>query len=302
MLVRMTWWCTGVRWHPEGGPALGWYAAGREPRESALAYGAALAFRARGGRVCLGVWRGGRRTPCPAGAGVAGRGTRGQCEECARVDRAHSVAADTFADDPRPYHVYVAWFGPGVVKVGITGVARGGTRLLEQGALAYSWLGRGPLMAARRTEELLRTALGVPDRIPYARKRALRARLPSPAERARELAELHRTASGLGGWPDSLDRLPYACVDHAGAFGLAGEPAEVTGVVSELVDGGVVAGTLVGAAGPDLHLEVRRGQGSGGVVVVDGRVLSGWRLEAVEGAAEVTVPVRGIPAVQGGLF
>ncbi|MFI8927308.1 DUF2797 domain-containing protein [Streptomyces sp. NPDC053474] len=298
MLGRMTWWCTGVRWHAEGRPALGWYAPGREPRESAPEYGAVLAFRARGGRRCLGVWRGGRWTPCPVGAGVAARATRAQCEECARVDRAHSVAADTFADDPRPYHVYVAWFGPGVVKVGITRVARGGTRLLEQGAVAYSWLGRGPLMAARRAEELLRTALGVPDRIPYARKRALRARLPSPAERARELAELHRRASGLGGWPESLERLPYGCVDHGEVFGAV----EATGVVSELVDGGVVAGTLVGAAGPDLHLEVREGVGRGGVVVVDGRVLSGWRLDAVAEGVGVTVPVRGIPAVQGGLF
>ncbi|WP_190140181.1 DUF2797 domain-containing protein [Streptomyces longispororuber] len=302
----MTWWCTGVRWQAEGRPALGWYGPGRGQRESVVAYGSALAFRARGERRCLGVWRGGRWTPCPAGATVAGRATRGQCEECARVDRAHSVAADTFADDPRPYHVYVAWFGPGLVKVGITGVARGGARLLEQGAVAYCRLGRGPLMAARRTEELLRVALGVPDRIPYARKRALRARLPERAERARELAELHRRASGLGGWPDSLERLPCDVVDHAEVFGLGDGGVDVAGVVGELVDGGVVAGTLVAAAGPDLHLAVR----GGGSVVLDGRVLSGWRLEALDGGegegsgsgSGVTVPVRAIPAVQGGLF
>ncbi|MFD9904677.1 DUF2797 domain-containing protein [Streptomyces sp. NPDC059063] len=303
----MTWWCTGVRWHAEGRPVLCWYAPERGPRESPLVYGTALAFRARGGRRCLGVWRGGRWTPCPRGAGVAGRATRAQCEECARMDRAHSVAADTFADDPRPYHVYVAWFGPGRVKVGITGVARGGARLLEQGAMAFSWLGRGPLMAARRTEELLRTALGVPDRVPYAEKRALRARLPGAEARAREVADVHRKAVGLAGWPESLERLPCEVVDHAGWFGLDGIAAAggVTGVVGELTDGGVVAGTLAGAAGPDLHV--------GGGLVVDGRLLGGWRLEALgeetsggqvlrEGAAGVTVPVREIPAVQGGLF
>ncbi|MEI5099039.1 DUF2797 domain-containing protein [Streptomyces sp. PmtG] len=311
----MTWWCTGVRWHIERGPALGWYADGRGERESALVRGAALAFRARGERRCAGVWRGGRRTPCPVGAGVPGRATRAQCEECARVDRAHSVAADTFADDPRPYHVYVAWFGPGLVKVGITGVARGGTRLLEQGAVAFSWLGRGPLMAARRTEELLRTALGVPDRIPYARKRALRARLPDAAARARELAELHRRAVGLDGWPESLERLPCAVVDHAEVFGLDGMAA-AGGVVSELVDGGVVAGTLVGVAGADVYLAVREeregreGVGSSGLLVLDGRLMGGWRLEAageLEAGGELgvtvpVVPVREISAVQGGLF
>ncbi|MGA4840920.1 DUF2797 domain-containing protein [Streptomyces sp. G45] len=304
----MTWWCTGVRWHAAGGPALCWYAHGRDPRESPLVYGTALAFRARGERRCLGVWRGGRRTPCPHGAGVPGRATRAQCEECARVDRAHSVAADTFADDPRPYHVYVAWFGPGLVKVGITGVVRGGVRLLEQGAVAFSWLGRGPLMAARRAEELLRTALGVPDRVPYGDKRAQRARLPGADERAAEVARVHGDALGLAGWPESLERLPCRVVDHAERFGIDGVVAAggVTGVVGELTDGGAVVGTLVGAAGPDLHL-------SGGLVV-DSRLLAGWRLEAWgdagaggEGAgararAGVTVPVREIPAVQGGLF
>lgn len=86
---------------------------GEGERESPLAFGDVLAFRAVGGRRCLGVWRGGRRTPCPAAAVLSGRGTRAQCAECAGIDRAHSVAADTMADDPRPYHVYLAWFGSG---------------------------------------------------------------------------------------------------------------------------------------------------------------------------------------------
>ncbi|EPH43796.1 DUF2797 domain-containing protein [Streptomyces aurantiacus] len=305
----MTWWCTGVRWRAGGGPVLGWYAPGRGERESPLVFGGAVAFRVRGGRRCLGVRRGGRWTECPAGAAVPGRVTRAQCEECARVDRAHSVAADTFADDPRPYHVYVAWFGPGLVKVGITGVARGGARLLEQGAVAYTWLGRGPLMAARRTEELLRTALGVPDRIPYARKRALRARLPDAAERAAELAGLHRKAAALGGRPESLEWLAPEVVDHGEVFGLAAlgrfdGSAGPGRVVGELTDGGLVAGTLVAAAGPDLHLAVG-GPGSERGLVIDSRLMSGWRLEGAsdgESRPEVTVPVREIPVVQGGLF
>ncbi|ARX84714.1 hypothetical protein SMD44_04166 [Streptomyces alboflavus] len=308
----MTWWCTGVRWRVGDGPVLGWYAPGRGERESPLVFGGVVAFRVRGGRRCLGVWRGGRWTACPVGAAVAGRVTRAQCEECARVDRAHSVAADTFADDPRPYHVYVAWFGHGLVKVGITGVARGGARLLEQGAVAYTWLGQGPLMAARRAEELLRTALGVPDRIPYERKRALRARLPGVAERAGELAEVHRRAAALGDWPESLERLPCEVVDHGEVFGLEaiGGFGSAGRVVDELTDGGVVAGELVAAAGPDLYVAVGvSGQG----VVIDSRLMSGWRLGGLDGMGEaggagdgewsgVTVPVRGMPVVQGGLF
>lgn len=338
-VLDMTWWCTGVRWRVGGGPALGWYGEGKGERESPLAFGDVLAFRAVGGRRCLGVWRSGRRTPCPAGAVLSGRGTRAQCAECAGIDRAHSVAADTMADDPRPYHVYLAWFGSGMVKVGITGVGRGSARLLEQGAVAFTWLGRGPLMAARRTEELLRSALGVPDRIPYAQKRAVRAALPPAGERAAELVTAHATAVALAGWPESLERLPCEVVDHAEIFGIEGGTGTGSGtgagtegavgagrlggvgvVVSELVEGGVVIGTLVAAAGPDLHLVERTGPppiersrelAEARRLVVDTRLLGGWQLEALgkaeRAAADVvsSVPVKPVKeasALQGGLF
>jgi hypothetical protein len=240
------------------------------------------------------------------GAAVSGRSSGARCEECARLERAHSVAADTIADDPRPYHVYLAWFGPGMVKVGITGVERGSARLLEQGAVTFSWLGRGPLMAARRAEELLRAALRVPDRIPYAEKRAVRAALPGVGARVVEIAELHARAGRLDGWPESLERAPFQPVDHTEVFGLAGlAPAD--GVVGELIAGGVVSGELLAAAGPDVHLATDRG-----VVVLDTRLLPGWELTAVTGAdgdGRVTVPVRELRAgagswggVQDGLF
>lgn len=245
---------------------------------------------------------------------MSGRSTGARCEECARLDRAHSVAADTIADDPRPYHVYLAWFGPGMTKVGITALERGSARLLEQGAVVFSWLGAGPLMAARRTEELLRAALGVPDRIPYADKRAVRAALPgSAAERAVEVEELHARAVGLGGWPESLERASCQVVDHVGVFGLTGltgltGPAPALGAVSELVAGGVVGGELVAAAGPDLHLAVEDGRGNGrGVVVLDTRLMTGWELVPV-GSGGLTVPVREFKGskesagVQDGLF
>ncbi|MDI3423640.1 DUF2797 domain-containing protein [Streptomyces luteolus] len=307
----MAWACAGVRW-VEGRPELRWFGVGRGERGSVLGFGLELAFVARGVRCCVGVWRAGRRTPCPTGAEVPGRGTRDQCAECARIDRSFSVAADTNAGDQRPYAVYLAWFGPGLLKVGITGVRRGPARLQEQGAVAFAWLGRGPLMAARRAEELLGAALKVPDRIPYARKRAARFVLPPLDARVAELRDCHARAVALTGWPESLERMEFEPVDQSGVFGLDGM-GEASGVrvVRELVDGGGVAGRLVGAAGPDLCLRPRDG---GGTVVVDGRLLSGWQLVAVdaegpEGAAGVSVPVDPLVArdgesggVQGGLF
>ncbi|MFK0023334.1 DUF2797 domain-containing protein [Streptomyces sp. NPDC090798] len=276
--MAQTWRCSGLRWSADG-PVLMWGGG----RGSALSWGKRVAFGVvdEGVRTCVGA----RGNACPVRAVVSGRSAGARCEECARLDRAHSVAADTMADDPRPYHVYLAWFGPGMVKVGITGVARGSARLLEQGAVVFSWLGQGPLMAARRTEELLRAALRVPDRIPYAEKRAVRAALPGPGERLEEIRDLHARVMELEGWPESLERAPFQAVDHTEVFGLEGLPPAV-GVVRELVAGGVVSGELVAAAGPDLHLATGRG-----VVVVDTRLMTGWELTAVRGE-QLTVPVR----------
>ncbi|MFJ3494882.1 DUF2797 domain-containing protein [Streptomyces sp. NPDC086091] len=269
------WRCAGLRWSARG-PELAWDGGPR----SALTWGKRVAFGVAdgGGRRCVGA----RGHPCPVRAAVSARTAGARCEECGRLDRAHSVAADGIADDPRPYRVYLAWFGPGLVKVGITGVGRGPDRLLEQGAVSFSWLGTGPLMAARRTEELLRAALRVPDRIPYGVKRAVRAGLPpGEAERAAEIRELHARAVRLDGWPETLAREPFRPVDHLDAFGLAGTPAAVA-EVTELVPGGRVGGDLVAAAGPDLHLSTARG-----VVVLDTRLLRGWELvpARAEGAA-----------------
>ncbi|MBV2356868.1 DUF2797 domain-containing protein [Streptomyces sp. J2-1] len=285
-----TWTSAGLRWSPDAIPALTWGGG----RRSVLVWGQRVGFGVAdgGGRRCVGA----KGNVCPVRAGVSGRGTGARCEECARLDRAHSVAADTLADDPRPYRVYLAWFGPGLLKVGITARERGAVRLLEQGAVCFTWLGTGPLMAARRTEELLRAALGIPDRIPYAQKRAVRAELP-PAEeqRARELRELHARAVLLGNWPESLEPAPCQPVDHVRAFGLHSASASAsasdrpTGDVLELVPGGIVTGTLAAAAGPDLHLAVE----GRGVLVLDTRLMAGWDLVPLDAAnREFTVPVK----------
>ncbi|MER7516950.1 DUF2797 domain-containing protein [Streptomyces sp. NPDC126499] len=273
----MVWRSGGISWRG-GAPALRWEGG----RLSALSPGRDIAFRAVGERRCVGA----RGNPCPLAAVVPGRGTGSRCADCARLDRAHSVAADTLADDPRPYRVYLAWFGPAMVKVGITAEQRGDARLLEQGAVAFSWLGRGPLMAARRTEEVLRHALAVPDRIPYARKRAVRHVLPPVEERAREVRELYGRAVGVGVWAETLEVLPCRVHDHVDVFGIGDLPA-YDGSVVELVSGGVVAGRLLAAAGPDLHLLDPGGRH----LALDTRLMSGWVLEAAPAGHAVTVPV-----------
>ncbi|MEW1673499.1 DUF2797 domain-containing protein [Streptomyces noursei] len=311
------WRCTGPRWSgggpvagPEGrfGQRLGWYCAERDAeRVSLLPPGKALAFAAVGERRCLGVRRAGRWLVCPYGAVLDGVGVKDQCPRCAQLDRSRSVAADTMADDPRPYGVYLAYFGPELVKVGITAAERGAARLVEQGAVAYAWLGRGPLMAARRAEAVLGSALGVPDRFAKEAKRAARGALPPVAERAAALAELHRAARELAGWPESLEPVEFACADHSELFGLARVPAGGVVELGGLTAGAEVVGEVVAGAGADVYLRLRSdgadgeggAAGAGGpVAVLDARMLSGWVLEAARGRV-TTVPVRRVPEAGG---
>lgn len=134
--MAQTWRCSGLRWS-DGGPVLIWGGG----RGSALSWGKRVAFGVvdEGIRTCVGA----RGNACPVWAVVSGRSAGARCEECARLDRAHSVAADTMADDPRPYRVYLAWFGPGLVKVGITGVARGRRGCWSRGPSSSAGSGRG---------------------------------------------------------------------------------------------------------------------------------------------------------------
>ncbi|MFC9235799.1 DUF2797 domain-containing protein [Streptomyces decoyicus] len=296
---------------------------------SMLPAGKVLAFAAQGERRCLGVWRAGRRLVCPYGAVLDGASARDQCARCAQLDRSRSVAADTMADDPRPYGVYLAYFGPGLLKVGITAAERGPARLVEQGAVAYAWLGRGPLMAARRAEALLGSALGVPDRFAKAAKRAARGALPPAPDRVAELEQLHCATQELADWPETLQPVEFACADHTELFGLdriPGEVAELGGMTA----GAEIVGEVLTGVGSDVYLRLATGgegegaeaeavgaegaglgrdggssraggagpvgvagRGGGGVAVMDARMLSGWVLGAAVGRV-TTVPVRAV--------
>ncbi|WP_434099426.1 DUF2797 domain-containing protein [Streptomyces platensis] len=249
---------------------------------SLLPAGKRLAFAARGERLCLGVWRAGRWITCPYGAVLDGAGARDQCARCAQLDRSRSVAADTMADDPRPYGVYLAYFGPGLLKVGITAAERGPARLVEQGAVAYAWLGRGPLMAARRAEALLGSALAVPDRFTKAAKRAARGALPPVPERAAELAQLHRTARGLAGWPETLEPVEFVCADHSELFGLDRIPGEVV-ELGGMTAGAEIVGEVLTGVGADVYLRLA---GEGDVVGVGERGVVGGAGGGANGGGE----------------
>jgi hypothetical protein len=268
------WRCTGLRWQ-EGAPVWGWWHPGRGERSSPLALGGriGLALAADAQRRCLGVRRNGRRTPCPSEAVLPYEARRDQCGVCSALDRSSSVAADTMADDPRPYAVYLAYFGPGLLKVGITSVARGPARLLEQGAVCFTFLGEGPLMTARRTEAVLGAALRVPDRVHSSAKRAALTVLPPPEERAAGLCTLYASVEAIRDrLPDSLRPRPLEVVDHAAVFGLDPAPPAPAGEITAFEPGGAVSGQVRVVAGHDLLVDTCAGK----TLLLDARLTCGW--------------------------
>ncbi|WP_431952728.1 DUF2797 domain-containing protein [Actinacidiphila sp. bgisy167] len=287
------WRCTGLRW-VSGGPAWTWWHPRHGDRRSPVRRGEALALAVEphAVRQCAGVWRSGRWTPCPRAAELPPQARRDQCEQCAALDRSRSVAADTLLDDPRPFAVYLAWFGPGLGKVGITAAERGSARLLEQAAICFTFIGHGPLMAARRAEAVLGSALGIPDRVSSSAKRAARVALPPAAVREAELRTLHEAAAAVPDWQDTLTATGFRPVDHAAVFGVEPDPPRATAVVTGLASGSALTGTVAAVAGGDVYLRAA-GQ-SGGVLLLDTRLVPGWPLTA-SAAGLPAPPVQAVP-------
>jgi hypothetical protein len=293
------WRAAGLAWG-EGAAALEWYAPGGVPRSSPLGLGADLAFTVGADRRCIGVRRAGRRHGCPLAAPLATAARSAQCPACQAADRADSIAADTRLHDPRPFNVYLAHHG-GVVKVGITAAERGETRLLEQGALASTVISCGTLTAARRVENLLGSALGLPDRVSAARKRAARGHPGTAAGRAADLlAAAERTLSLT--WPQGQLRCEARVADHAAVYGLPAEGLRPAAVMLPPTPGCVITGRIACRIGADLYLDT-----APGLVLLDTRLLAGWTLGRAEPGAALTAPLEtlaacGHPGDQGALF
>ncbi|WP_078856573.1 DUF2797 domain-containing protein [Streptomyces sp. NBRC 109706] len=295
------WRTLGVGWR-DGAAGWEWAGPGGVARSSPLPVGAELAFTVGADRRCVGVWRSGRQLACPTAALIdpAARGAR--CASCQTLDRSHSVATDTGLDDPRPFTVYLAHHGS-VVKVGITAVERGASRLLEQGALASTVLSTGPLPAARRCEHLLGAALGLPDRVTAARKRAARLR-PAPAdERAAALLATTERAHRLPGWPDGQARREPAVVDHTAAYPLPADGLRPASAVAPLAPGHVLTGTVRCRIGGDVYLAAPGGR----LVLLDTRLLAGWALAPAPPDAGFSAPLAPVehreqPEDQAALF
>ncbi|MFD7984574.1 DUF2797 domain-containing protein [Kitasatospora indigofera] len=267
------WTATGLRWQ-DGRPVLTARNGGRE-HARAVASGARVGWLVGGPRRCTGVRTSGGHRPCPFGAVVEAAGKAVQCQSCQDADPGLALARDQVLDNGRTYRLYLAWFGPGVVKVGITAEQRGTTRLLEQAALGWTFVGRGPLPGVRRAELTVAQAGLARERLTTRTKSACWWDVPDAATRRHELAELRTSVLRLlaGHAIELLPDQPLA--DHVELFGLAAGAPPLYHEVTALDHGATLAGTLRPPIGRHLFLDTGPQDPP---LLLDTRLLTGWTL------------------------
>jgi Protein of unknown function (DUF2797) len=241
--------------------------------------GARLEWRLRGSRRCIGMNADG----CPWGRTVDGVG---RCAACTEADPGRLLAQGR-ANPAGTFRAYLALFGHGTVKVGVTAERRARDRLLEQGALGHLFLCRGPYMAVRAVEQAVSVRLGVPQGLTWRRKRELWSEETDP----HVLVALAARVRPLLG---DLEPVGEPVVDDRPCYG----PLPLRRRVAEVLQSGdVLAGSMRGAVGTMLLLD----EG----LVIDTRGLEGWTVmpaEPDERTALAIPPSSELSVRQGSLF
>lgn len=197
--------------------------------------------------------------PCPTKAQLAGKGWR--CRECEyssgfnpsfyNVPR-HQISPQQSAYNARPHAVYLACFGRGLLKVGISSEDRNRKRLLEQGALEARIISRfEDAYAARELEERISRSAALREIVQAATKRkALVAGLISEDLAAEITAVISRVETALGSPLPLAERVELLSAyfgDHV--------PSLEEGTDLTNRDISYVSGTCVGLVGDSLILK-----------------------------------------------
>ncbi|WP_322770180.1 DUF2797 domain-containing protein [Frankia sp. Cr1] len=271
------WRATGLYW-TGGIPGFGLADQAGSEREQPAHPGATLSYGLAGERRCIGIWQAAdrRRRCCPFSQPLPAQASSAQCAACAAVDPGRAFSRSSTPDDDRTYRLYLAWFGVGLLKVGLTATARDTDRLAEQGAIAFTWLGHGRLQAVRAAERAVAASGLAPDRRQRRTKIAAWWSLPVADERRRDLEAAHRAIHTAVSWPAGLTLAPAAVVDRVAVFGLDRVPVSCQEVIG-LHLGSVINGTVRCVAGRDLILDTVHGP-----VLLDARLLAGWAVHPTD--------------------
>jgi hypothetical protein len=173
--------------------------------------------------------------------------------------------------EPEPFVLYLAWFGDGLHKVGISAERRGAGRLCEQAATSYCLVARGPYPSVQQAEVLL-SSLGVaPERITSRSKQAAWWQIPPANERAAQLSAVHAAAADSIRTVPGVAILEFQAVDLTSLFGLDRELASRYELVTTVRPGATLRGEVSHVIGRSLVL-------GPSPIVFDSRLLEGWTL------------------------
>jgi hypothetical protein len=290
---------TGLHWESDR-PVLTGLVAGRE-HVRPLELGQSVGWEVTSPRRCIGIYdrREHRRRLCPAAALVA---DGSQCDLCQRADPGRLMARGLAPTgmEQEPFDLYLAWFGDGLSKVGITSENRGVARLCEQAALSYCRVAHGPFTSIRQAEVLLSRIGVAPERLTLRTKQAAWWRIPPAVERAAELAALHKAAIDVIRRLPDIELLEFQPGDLTPLFGLEREMPGRYDLVTAVRPGAVLSGEVTHVIGRSVVLGPTR-------LVVDVGLLEGWTLRRtaeLTGGLDVEMRSREADAraVQGTLF
>ncbi|BFV55143.1 DUF2797 domain-containing protein [Kitasatospora sp. CMC57] len=294
------WTATGLRWR-DGVPRLT-AASGARVLEREVATGSRVGWTVVGPRRCVGIRTAHRHHPCPVAAELEPGGKAGQCGSCQDADQGLALARDQILDDGRTYRLYLAWFGPGLAKVGLTAEQRGTARLVEQAALAWTFVARGSLPGIRRAELTVAQSGLARERFTAKAKVGGWWRLPPPDERVAAVdalrAQVLRVLAG-----HAIELFPSEPVtDQVDLFGLTDGPPTAYREVTALAGGATLGGTLHPPIGR--HLFLTPDQSGATPVLLDTRLLIGWALRPTPPGpcTGLTEQLRARPAEQAALF
>lgn len=295
------WTCTGVSWRG-GRPSVTMTDASGREASRPLLVGERFGVHVTGARFCVGVRRGDRRS-CPFRAHLPATSRGIQCDACAAADPGRLLARDATVDHRR-FRLYLACFGSGPLKVGISAFERDTERLQEQGALAFTWLAEGTHPAIRAAERVVSGAGIAVERRRRSSKLAGWWQAGTAAARLDMLLTAAQEAHSLDTWPSDPQRVPPEVVDHVGTFGLGTEarplPRQLCDI-THLREGATVVGQVRAVVGAEVLLDY-----ANRTLILSGRRLAGWRIEpttTLTASGYLTCSVQGIaPDPQGTLF